>query len=82
MKNQTITVDGQTIFYREAGDKEKAPPSYYFMDSQHRRTCSGTSSQPWQTNSISLRRIIPDLDIAPCLLLTGSNTHLITLPRS
>ena len=23
MKNQTITVDGQTIFYREAGDKEK-----------------------------------------------------------
>ena len=24
MKNQTITVDGQTIFYREAGDKEKA----------------------------------------------------------
>jgi len=25
MKNQTITVDGQTIFYREAGDKEKTP---------------------------------------------------------
>jgi pimeloyl-ACP methyl ester carboxylesterase len=25
IKNQTITVDGQTIFYREAGDKEKAP---------------------------------------------------------
>jgi len=24
IKNQTITVDGQTIFYREAGDKEKA----------------------------------------------------------
>jgi pimeloyl-ACP methyl ester carboxylesterase len=25
IKNQTITVDGQTIFYREAGDKEKGP---------------------------------------------------------
>ncbi|HEY7228311.1 MAG TPA: alpha/beta hydrolase [Nitrososphaeraceae archaeon] len=25
IKNQTITVDGQTIFYREAGDKENAP---------------------------------------------------------
>jgi pimeloyl-ACP methyl ester carboxylesterase len=25
IKNQTITVDGQKIFYREAGDKEKAP---------------------------------------------------------
>ena len=25
IKNQTITVDGQTIFYRETGDKEKAP---------------------------------------------------------
>jgi pimeloyl-ACP methyl ester carboxylesterase len=25
IKNQTITVDGQTIFYREAGDKEKTP---------------------------------------------------------
>jgi pimeloyl-ACP methyl ester carboxylesterase len=24
-KNQTITVDGQTIFYREAGDKDKTP---------------------------------------------------------
>jgi pimeloyl-ACP methyl ester carboxylesterase len=24
IKNQTVTVDGQTIFYREAGDKEKA----------------------------------------------------------
>lgn len=24
-KNQTITVDGQTIFYREAGDKDKKP---------------------------------------------------------
>lgn len=24
-KNQTITVDGQTIFYREAGDKENTP---------------------------------------------------------
>ena len=24
-KNQTITVDGQTIFYREAGDKNKTP---------------------------------------------------------
>lgn len=25
IKNQTITVDGQTIFYREAGDKDKTP---------------------------------------------------------
>jgi pimeloyl-ACP methyl ester carboxylesterase len=25
IKNQTITVDGQSIFYREAGDKENAP---------------------------------------------------------
>jgi pimeloyl-ACP methyl ester carboxylesterase len=25
IKNQTITVDGQTIFYREAGDKDNAP---------------------------------------------------------
>jgi len=25
IKNQTITVDGQSIFYREAGDKEKGP---------------------------------------------------------
>jgi pimeloyl-ACP methyl ester carboxylesterase len=25
IKNQTITVDGQTIFYREAGNKEKGP---------------------------------------------------------
>ena len=25
VKNQTITVDGQTIFYREAGEKENAP---------------------------------------------------------
>jgi pimeloyl-ACP methyl ester carboxylesterase len=25
IKNQTITVDGQTVFYREAGDKENAP---------------------------------------------------------
>lgn len=25
IKNQTITVDGQTIFYREAGDKENTP---------------------------------------------------------
>jgi len=25
IKNQTITVDGQTIYYREAGDKEKTP---------------------------------------------------------
>lgn len=25
IKNQTITVDGQTIFYREAGNKEKTP---------------------------------------------------------
>lgn len=25
IKNQTITVDGQTIFYREAGDKDKKP---------------------------------------------------------
>ena len=24
-KNQTISIDGQTIFYREAGDKENAP---------------------------------------------------------
>ena len=44
--------------------KRRRPASYYFMDSQHRRTCSGTSSQPWQTNSISLRPIIPDLDIS------------------
>jgi pimeloyl-ACP methyl ester carboxylesterase len=26
IKNQTISVDGQTIFYREAGNKEKTPP--------------------------------------------------------
>jgi pimeloyl-ACP methyl ester carboxylesterase len=25
IKNQTISIDGQTIFYREAGDKENAP---------------------------------------------------------
>jgi len=25
IKNQTITVDGQTVFYREAGDKDNAP---------------------------------------------------------
>lgn len=25
IKNQTITVDGQTIFYREAGDRDKTP---------------------------------------------------------
>jgi pimeloyl-ACP methyl ester carboxylesterase len=24
-KNQTITIDGKTIFYREAGDKENTP---------------------------------------------------------
>jgi pimeloyl-ACP methyl ester carboxylesterase len=25
IKNQSITVDGQTIFYREAGEKKNAP---------------------------------------------------------
>jgi len=25
IQNQTISVDGQTIFYREAGNKEKTP---------------------------------------------------------